>query len=52
MTDQMIYVVVHREDRGDMMVEERGDMMVMVVVSTQLFRKKKSYFWLLFPFSG
>ena len=40
MTGDMIYVVVHREERGGMMTEERSDMMMMVV-PTQISIKKQ-----------
>ena len=39
MTGDMIQVVVHREERGGMMIEERSDMMLMVV-PTHIFSKK------------
>ena len=32
----MMLLVVHIEERGDMMVEDRGDMMMMVVVPNHL----------------
>ena len=38
MTGDMIYVVVHREERGGMMTEDRSDMMVMVV-PTHIFQQ-------------
>ena len=40
MTGDMIYVVLHMEDRGGIMAEKRSDMMMMLVVPTQIFSKK------------
>ena len=37
MIGDMIYVVVHREERGGMMSEERSDMIM--VVPTQIFKQ-------------
>ena len=38
-----IYVVVHRENRGGMITEERSDMMMMVVVPTQIFQQETNH---------
>ena len=47
----MVYVVVHREDRGGMMIEERSDMMIMVV-PTQIFpARNQSSLWILITLS-
>ena len=41
-TGYMVYVVVHREDRCGMMIEERSDMMMMVV-PTQIFQQEMNH---------
>ena len=52
MTCDTIYVLFHREERGDMMTDDRSDMMMMMVVPTHiLLTRDKSYLWILFTFS-
>ena len=36
----MIHVVVHSEDRGEIMIEERCDTMIMLVVPTQILTSR------------
>ena len=42
MTGELIYMVVHREDRGGIIIEERSDMM-MVVVPTHIFQQETNH---------
>ena len=41
-TGELIYMVVHREDRGGIIIEERSDMM-MVVVPTHIFQQETNH---------
>ena len=39
----MIYVVVHKEEMGGIMAEERSDMMMMMVVPTHIFHEERNH---------
>ena len=52
MTGDTIYVVFHSEERGGINTEERGDMVMMVLVPTQvLTARNESSIWLLYTLS-
>ena len=49
-TGDTVYVVVHSEERGGMMTEERIDMMMMVVIPNHLLTpRNESSLWIRFP---
>ena len=51
MIGDVIWVVLHREERGVMITGDRSDI-IMMVVPTHIFpERNESYLWIIFPFS-